>query len=154
MMKTENTTKDSVTFQNRIEDLIRNRTSVRTYWNRMLTPKDADGIEAILSELNSGPLGSSVRFKLAASRPGDREALKGLGTYGMIWHPAGFVIGAVLSAALNLGDRISATRLMAGAAFLGAALNAAIPVLNDPKPLQGLAPRRIPHSLEQGIGQE
>jgi MFS family permease len=45
----------------------------------------------------------------------------------------GFVIGAVLSAALNLGDRIPATRLMAGTAFLGAAFNAAIPLLNDPE---------------------
>jgi MFS family permease len=45
----------------------------------------------------------------------------------------GFVIGAVLSAVLNLGDRIPATRLMAGTAFLGAVFNAAIPFLNDPQ---------------------
>jgi MFS family permease len=44
----------------------------------------------------------------------------------------GFVIGALLSAAFNLADRIPATRLMAASAFLGAALNAAIPWLDDP----------------------
>jgi MFS family permease len=44
----------------------------------------------------------------------------------------GFVIGALLSAAFNVADRIPATRLMAASAFLGAALNAAIPWLDDP----------------------
>lgn len=44
----------------------------------------------------------------------------------------GFVIGALLSAAFNLADRIPATRMMAASAFLGAALNAAIPWLDDP----------------------
>lgn len=40
----------------------------------------------------------------------------------------GFVVGAVLSAMLNLADRVPVTRLIAGGALLGAAANAAIPL--------------------------
>jgi MFS family permease len=45
----------------------------------------------------------------------------------------GFVAGALGSAALNLSDRFSARRLMAASAFAGAALTAAIPLL-EPGP--------------------
>jgi MFS family permease len=42
----------------------------------------------------------------------------------------GFVAGALLSAVLNLADRISAQRLVAGSAVVAAAANAAIPLLD------------------------
>jgi MFS family permease len=42
----------------------------------------------------------------------------------------GFVVGAVLSAVLNLADRIPLTRLIAASALGGAVANAAIPLLN------------------------
>jgi MFS family permease len=42
----------------------------------------------------------------------------------------GFVVGAVLSAVLNLADRISLTRLIAASALGGAVANAAISLLN------------------------
>jgi MFS family permease len=42
----------------------------------------------------------------------------------------GFVVGALLSAALNLADRIKVTHLIAVSAFAGGAFNAAIPLLN------------------------
>jgi len=42
----------------------------------------------------------------------------------------GFVIGALLSAVLNLADRLPAQRLVAGSAVLAAAANAAIPLLD------------------------
>jgi MFS family permease len=41
----------------------------------------------------------------------------------------GFVLGAVLSALINLSDRVSAARLLGASAFAGALLNAAIPLL-------------------------
>jgi len=47
----------------------------------------------------------------------------------------GFVLGALLSALLNLADRVPAHRLVAGSALLAAAANAAIPLLGV-----GLAP--------------
>ena len=43
----------------------------------------------------------------------------------------GFVLGALLSAVLNLADRISARQLFAGSAFVGALVNAAIPILGS-----------------------
>jgi len=69
-------------FQHRIQDL-------------MLSIEDVNKIDGLLSKLNKGPMGSSVRLQLTVSKTGDTEALKGLGTYGMIRNPAGFVIGAV-----------------------------------------------------------
>jgi len=41
----------------------------------------------------------------------------------------GFVVGALLSAVLNLADRVKATHLITVSAFAGAAFNAAIPLL-------------------------
>jgi len=41
----------------------------------------------------------------------------------------GFVVGALLSAVLNLADRISPRHLFAASAFVGALVNAAIPVM-------------------------
>ena len=42
----------------------------------------------------------------------------------------GFVVGALLSAVLNLADRLPAQRLVAGSAVLASAANAAIPLLD------------------------
>jgi MFS family permease len=42
----------------------------------------------------------------------------------------GFVVGAILSAVLNLADRLSLQRLIAISALIGAAANAAIPLLD------------------------
>ncbi|MEE9132325.1 MAG: MFS transporter [Gemmatimonadota bacterium] len=51
----------------------------------------------------------------------------------------GFVVGALLSAVLNLADRIPARRLFAWSAFVGAVLNAAIALAVDaPLPAIGL----------------
>src|SRR5438045_22480 len=43
----------------------------------------------------------------------------------------GFVAGALLSAVLNLADRVPAQRLFAISAIIGAAANAAIPLVSD-----------------------
>jgi MFS family permease len=51
----------------------------------------------------------------------------------------GFVLGALLSAVLNLADRVSAHRLVAASALLAAAANAAIPILDTgPSPTLAL----------------
>jgi MFS family permease len=52
----------------------------------------------------------------------------------------GFVAGALLSSVLNLADRYAANRFVAASAFLAAAANAAIPIL-DPGPGPTLALR-------------
>jgi len=82
-------------FNHRIQDIIRNRTSVRKYEKRPLEAVDIRKISALLSGLKQGPLNSPVRFELAASKEDDSDALRGLGTYGFIRYPAGFIVGAV-----------------------------------------------------------
>jgi len=42
-----------------------------------------------------GPFGSQARFAVVAASPGDRQALKKLGTYGFIKGATGFLVGAV-----------------------------------------------------------
>lgn len=91
-------------FKHRIQDVIRNRSSVRTYQDQALRPEDLKEIQRLLSGLKTGPMDQSVRFKLIAAKSGDPETLKGLGTYGMIRHPAGFVIGAAEASRNGLLD--------------------------------------------------
>lgn len=52
----------------------------------------------------------------------------------------GFVVGALVSAALNLADRFSARRLIAWSAFAGAIFNGVIPLV-DPGPVMTIALR-------------
>lgn len=74
-----------------------------------------------------GPLGTSLRFTLVAAAAGDSQALKGLGTYGLIKNPAGFIIGAAGPGERNLEDFgygmqaiiLHATRLGLGTCWLG-----------------------------------
>jgi hypothetical protein len=48
-----------------------------------------------MAALTTGPFGSRARFGLIAASPGDRDALKRLGTYGFIKGATGFIVGAV-----------------------------------------------------------
>ncbi|HDP79622.1 MAG TPA: nitroreductase [Spirochaetes bacterium] len=87
-----------------IEEIIRNRSSVRTYEKRPLDERARLSLEEFCGEPQTGPFGASVRLKLAAAREEDAAALKGLGTYGFIKNPAGFIIGAVGDGERNLED--------------------------------------------------
>jgi hypothetical protein len=82
-------------FSKPVTELIRARTSVRTYAARPLDAADEKRLRDFLGGLPSGPFGTRPRFKLIAAREGDEDALRGLGTYGMIRHAAGFVVGAM-----------------------------------------------------------
>jgi hypothetical protein len=55
--------------------------------------------------IGCGPFGNSCRFTLVSASPSERNALRGLGTYGFIRDPSGFIIGAVETQAKhNLED--------------------------------------------------
>jgi len=82
-------------FSNPVIDLIRGRKSVRTYEKEPIPPESRQALESFLRSLPEPPLGSSVRFLAVSSDAGDAAGLKGLGTYGIISNPAGFVIAAV-----------------------------------------------------------
>ncbi|MBN2201081.1 nitroreductase [bacterium] len=82
-------------FSNPILDLIRGRKSVRTYEREPVPPESRQALESFLGSLPGPPFGSAVRLLAVSADPDDPYALKGLGTYGIIRNPAGFIIGAV-----------------------------------------------------------
>jgi hypothetical protein len=107
--------------------VISSRYSCRTYLEKAIAPADLERLAAFLSSLAHGPLGTPVRFQIAAAAEGDRGSLKGLGTYGVIKGASGFIIGAVSQAEKNLEDFgymmeqviLKATDLGLGTCWLG-----------------------------------
>lgn len=78
-----------------ITEIIKIRSSVRTYSKEPIEPKKETLLKEFLEVQQEGPLGIKMRFQLITARPGDVDVLKGLGTYGAIKNPAGFTIGAM-----------------------------------------------------------
>ncbi len=87
-----------------VEEIVTKRFSCRSYERKPLETAHREDLIKYLGTLNKGPFGSEVRFDLAAASEGDAGALKGLGTYGFIRDPAGFIIGAVKSGDRGLED--------------------------------------------------
>lgn len=85
-------------------EVMRARYSCRAYLPKPLDDRTQAGLRARLEGLRTGPFGSRVRLALVAAAPGDVQALEGLGTYGNIKNPQGFIVGAVGSGAKNLED--------------------------------------------------
>ena len=111
-----------------IQALIRERRSVRSYRKEPMAKETQTALAEALAELREGPLGSRARFSLAAE-DGDMgpAALRGLGTYGFIKNPAGFISGVVKSGEHALEDYgylmetavLEATALGLGTCWLG-----------------------------------
>ncbi len=93
-----------MTLKQPITQIIKQRISVRTYTQRPLETKHLAALQECLASNLSGAFQSKLRFQLIIAKPGDADALKGLGTYGQIKHPAGFLIGAMKPGAKNLED--------------------------------------------------
>jgi nitroreductase len=110
-----------------VAEVISRRCSCRTYLEKAITAADLERLAAFLSSLANGPLGTPVRFQIAAASERDRSSLKGLGTYGVIKGASGFIIGAVSQAEKNLEDFgcmmeqviLKATDLGLGTCWLG-----------------------------------
>jgi hypothetical protein len=108
-------------------ELIDRRYSCRTYLPEPIGDDQRRGLLDYLSTLTTGPLGSEARFGLIAASPGDRDALKRLGTYGFIKGATGFIVGAVRRAPNHLEDYgylleqaiLHATGLGLGTSWLG-----------------------------------
>jgi nitroreductase len=91
-------------FSRKVEEIIRARHSCRTY-----TGKPIDGDVRSLLEKEMGAnvpalFGTVMRFRLIAAQGGDEEALKRLGTYGMIKDAPAYITGAVHEGGLYLED--------------------------------------------------
>jgi hypothetical protein len=87
-----------------ILEVMQERFSCRTYLRKMIDEGTVTRLRAFLEGLGPGPFRSRTRFGLLASSEGDERSLKGLGTYGMIRNPQGFIVGAMGSGPKNLED--------------------------------------------------
>jgi nitroreductase len=110
-----------------ITEIIRQRYSVRRYQDTPIAADTQAELQARLEAIRTGPHGTPVRFKLAAAAPGDSQSLRGLGTYGLIKNPKGFIVGAVRADEHALEDFgaameqaiLEATALGLGTCWLG-----------------------------------
>jgi len=87
-----------------ITEIIKKRFSCRTYQERPLEGDMQACLREYLESRDVGPFGSHPRFELVAAVEGDSKALRGLGTYGFIKKPTGFIIGAAQETGKNLED--------------------------------------------------
>ena len=114
-----------------IVEIIRRRFSCRSYIKRPIEPELRDHLSVLLSESTTGPLGTRVRFELAAATEKDLAQLKGLGTYGFIKGAIGFIIGAAGPGINSLEDYgylmeqaiLFATDIGLGTCWLGGSFN-------------------------------
>jgi len=84
-----------MTFTSPVTDLIRRRHSCRTYQLQPIPTETRKTFADFLGASVPGPFGTRARFQLVAATETDRASLKGLGTYGFITNPTGFIVGAV-----------------------------------------------------------
>ena len=78
-----------------VRELIDRRYSCRTYLPAPIPGDTRRQLVDYMAAATVGALGSTARFGLIAASPGDRDALKRLGTYGFIKGATGFIVGAV-----------------------------------------------------------
>ncbi len=110
-----------------IVDIMNLRFSCRTCSGAPLGDADRERLGRAAEGLTQGPLGSRLRFRLAAASPGDEHALKRLGTYGTIRGASAFLIGAAELGPMYLEDYgwamerliLEATALGLGTCWIG-----------------------------------
>jgi len=93
-----------MTYSKPIMEIIESRFSCRSYAKRPIPEASRRALRETTESIVAGPLGTPLRFCLVAADQGDSTALKGLGTYGFIRNPAGFIIGAVKPGEKNIED--------------------------------------------------
>jgi hypothetical protein len=91
-------------FNQPVSELIRKRYSCRTYQEILIRNSDLSTLNEFIGPFLIGPLGSQIRFKIVAAKENDSKSLKGLGTYGFIKKPTGFVLGKSLDTPGSLED--------------------------------------------------
>ena len=85
-----------------VTELIQRRFSCRDYLPQPVDPPQQQLLQSFAGRLNAGPFNRSARFQLLAASEEDTTALKGLGTYGTIRNPTGFLAGVIHKGALDL----------------------------------------------------
>jgi nitroreductase len=85
-------------------ELVRRRFSCRTYLPKPVSEELRSKLKERLARLSAGPFGGRVRLILVAASDDDATVLKGLGTYGTIRNPQGFLVGVMGPEERNLED--------------------------------------------------
>lgn len=83
-----------MTFSKPMTEVIKQRFSCREYEKTPIDTETQRQLADFIAANQTGPFGSSTRFALAVAAEADRKALRGLGTYGFIKNPTGFILGA------------------------------------------------------------
>lgn len=113
--------------KNTILQVIRSRSSIRTFSPEPVPEKTLLELRKILSEEDRGPFGNRCRFELIDSSLHPSVDLSSLSYYGVIKNPYGYFMGAVPKADRCLVDYgylfqrilLEATRLLLGTCWLG-----------------------------------
>lgn len=113
-------------------DVIRQRSSCRSFDGRPLRSHDRGRLAEALASLPAGPFGRAVRVALIAAE-GDayRRQLRALGTYGVVSGARAFMVGAVAAGPMDMEDFgyvfeaavLAATGLGLNTCWLGASFN-------------------------------
>ena len=83
-------------FTQPVTEIIRRRYSCRRYQDAPIEEETRQRLAEFVASDAAGPFGRTpARFILAAATEQDRQDLRGLGTYGFIKNPTGFIIGAM-----------------------------------------------------------
>ena len=91
-------------FSKPITEIIAQRYSCRTCTGRRIEPATRQKLEAFLASLTPGRFGAPLRLRLLAASAGEGNALRGLGTYGIIRGASGFLVGAVGQGPKNMQE--------------------------------------------------
>jgi nitroreductase len=142
-------------YQSPITELIERRVSHRFYQPKAFPGEVKDKLDAYLSKLKEGPLGTRIRFVSVAATDEDRSALRGLGTYGFIRGNTGFIVGAMSPSDTGLEDYgyaleqvvLFATDLGMGTCWLGGSFTRSTFAAY----LRAKRPERIPAVLAIGV---
>jgi nitroreductase len=110
-----------------IQEIIEQRYSCRSYVNEPIQEMHQLALKDFLKTQQMGSFGTHARFELVTAMHDDRQSLKGLGTYGFIKNPTGFIIGAIDKGQKNLEDYgylleyviLAATDIGLGTCWLG-----------------------------------
>ncbi|KMQ51323.1 Nitroreductase family protein [Chitinispirillum alkaliphilum] len=113
-------------YSDSVTELIKRRISVRSYSNKPIELARKKKLEDFLGTIKRGPLGSEIRLRLISSTTENRNALKGLGTYGVI-KKSRSLAGAVKKSQRDLEDLgyvmeqavLLATEMNLGTCWLG-----------------------------------
>ncbi len=114
-----------------ITEIIRGRSSWRSYDGRALAPEDRSRLENFIAAAGPGPFGGRVRLQLVEASAEDRAELRKLGTYGAIKGARTFLGGAVRRGPMDMEDYgfaferavLYATALGLGTCWLGASFS-------------------------------